>query len=102
MYRTGNDYAGEPSMLYRSPAEIKADIRDISIRIKETESLLNIRSLLMDMLTAAESEAPGEWIPEIEEVVNEASATLDELYKLKDSLDELFCEWREVKCVAGI
>ncbi len=102
MYRGNSDYEGEPVMLYRTPAEIKSDIRDISMRIKEVESLLNIRSLLMDMLTAAQKQDPKKWIPEIEEVVKEAGEALEELRALKDELDELFCEWREAKCASGI
>ena len=102
MYRGTNDYEGEPVMLYRTPAEIKSDIRDISIRIKEVESLLNIRSLLMDMLTSAAQREPRKWIPEIEEVVREAAQTLDELRRLKESLDELYEEWREARWALGI
>ena len=102
MYRSESFCDGEPPRLYRSPSEIKSDIRDIAIRIKETESMLNVRSLLMDMLTAAAENEPEKWIPEIEEVVNEANATLSELRGLKESLDELFDEWREAKCASGI
>lgn len=89
-------------MLYRSSKEIKTDIRRIAIKIKDAESMLNVRSLLMDMLTAAADSEPQKWIPEIEEVVREASETLDELRALKESLDELFDEWKEAKCVSGI
>jgi hypothetical protein len=102
MYRTENLYEGEPAYLYRSPSAIKNDIREITLKIKEAEDMLNIRSLLMDMLSAAAEQSPKKWIPEIEEVVAEAAETLAELRALKDSLDELYSEWREAKCVSGI
>ena len=56
----------------------------------------------MDMLTAAAEREPEKWIPEIEEVVDEAAETLRELTALKESLDELFDEWREARWALGI
>lgn len=98
MYKTIDCYEGEPAMLYRSAVAIKNDIRRVAIKIKEAQSMLNVRSLLMDMLTAAAEREPEKWIPEIEDVVNEAAESLRELASLKESLDELLDEWREARC----
>ena len=102
MYKTNQCYDGEPAMIYRSAGEIRRDIRNVAIKIKEAEAMLDIRSLLMDMLTSAAQREPRKWIPEIEEVVREAAQTLDELRRLKESLDELYEEWREARWALGI
>lgn len=102
MYRTYDGYDGEPPMLYRSAASIKHDIREISLKIKDAEEMLSVRSLLMDMLTECADDDPESWLPEIEEVVAEARESLLHLRQLKDDLDELFDEWREMKCAAGM
>ncbi len=98
MYRTYDIYEGEPIMLYRSAESVKNDIRKISDKIKEAEQMLDIRSLLMDMLTKCAEEDPERWLPDIEDVVRDAANTLEQLRSLKESLEELFDEWREIKC----
>ena len=101
MYRTFDTKNGIPPRIYRTPAEIKTDIQKISLRIKETSSMLNIRELLINILMSERADSPENLIPELEEAIAEARWALDSLHKLKEELDSLEEELGEVKWLFG-
>ena len=101
MYRTFDTANGIPARIYRTPAEIKTDIQKISFKIKETSSMLNIRELLINILMSERADSPDKLIPELEEAIAEARWALDSLNKLKEELDSLEDELREVKWLFG-
>ncbi len=101
MYRTFDTVNGMPARIYRTPAEIKDDIRKISYAIKETSSMLNIRDLLVNILTSEFADKPERLIPELEEAISEARWALDSLNKLKEELDSLEDELQEVRWLFG-
>lgn len=102
MYRTYDMANGIPPRIYRTPGEIKRDIRDIGEKIEETNEMLNIRGLLLDMLTSENSGSPERLIPDLEEAVAEAREALIKLGRLKEELTSLEEELGEVKCLLKI
>ena len=102
MYRTFDTANGIPPRIYRSPEEIRRDIRNISVRIQETSSMLNIRELLINILTSERADKPEKLIPILEQTVEEARCALDTLSRLKDELTMLEEELREVRWLLGI
>jgi hypothetical protein len=44
--------------IYREPSEIKRDITKINNRIEEVRDMINIRSLLMDILVGERADEP--------------------------------------------
>ena len=101
MYRTFDTVNGIPASIYRTPAEIKEDIRKISVSIKETSAMLNIRDLLVNILTSELASKPEKLIPELEDAIAEARWALDSLSKLKEELDSLEDELQEVRWLFG-
>ena len=101
MYRTFDTENGIPPRIYRAPAEIKNDIQEISQRIKETSSMLNIRELLVNILVSEHAGSPEKLIPELEEAIAEARWALDSLNNLKEELDSLEDELQEVRWLFG-
>ena len=96
-----NIYEGEPARIYRRPAEIRSDIAEIKARIAETDNMINVRSLLLDALCEFSVDEPDRWLPEIEEIVEEARETLDSLASLEKTLSELEDELRRARWVMG-
>jgi hypothetical protein len=97
MYRTYDMENGIPPRLYREPAEIKKDINEIADKIAETNEMLNIRSLIMDILVSERADSPKKLIPELEETIGEAGEALARLKELEDELMLLEEELMEVK-----
>jgi hypothetical protein len=102
MYRPYDTENGVPPRIYRTPGEIKRDIRDIADKIEETNEMINIRGLLLDMLTSENSASPEKLIPDLEEAVAEAREALINLGRLKEELTSLEEELGEVKCLLRI
>ena len=50
MFRKYDLANGLPIRIYREPAEIKRDIIKINSKIEEMRDMINIRSLIMDIL----------------------------------------------------
>ena len=92
MYVRMNAYEGEGGHIYRSPSEIRADIRAVRESISEINSMLNIRSMLMQMLSDAIEENPTDWLPEVCELLDGAREGLEQLRELEENLSELRCE----------
>ena len=101
MYRTFDTANGIPPRIYRSPEEIKRDMRAISVRIEETSSMLNIRELLINILMSERANCPEKLIPELEEAIIEARFALETLTGLKEELDLLEEELGEVRWLFG-
>ena len=99
MYTLANNVEGTPARLYRSPSEIRADIERISQRIEEISDMLSVHNLLMEMIPMWAEESPEDWIPELEETLDEATDALEALRELKESLEELHYELEDAKCL---
>ncbi len=99
MYRSFDFENGLPPRIYRSPEEIKRDISAINIRIAETEEMLNLRAMLVDIVSDAELGSPEELIPTLESAVAEAREALDSMRTLEEELTELRRELFEVRAV---
>ena len=80
---------GEGGHIYRSVYEIKADIRRVMGLIEEINSMLNIRDMLMNMLSDAASDAPSEWLEDLCELVDGAREGLNQLGELEQTLEQL-------------
>ena len=93
--------SGGRFIVYRRPSDIKDDIAAIKARIAETDNMINVRSLLLDALCEFSEGEPDRWLPEIEEVVEEARQTLAALSELERTLAELEDELRRTRWVIG-
>ena len=90
-----DNYNGTPYRLYRSPSEIKGDICTISEKIKRTNERMNVRHMLLELLTGDEERKPEETVLLLEEIVAQAQDSLLELKCLNESLLDLECELKE-------
>lgn len=82
-------YEGEGVHIYRSLSEIRRDIANVREEIVEINSVLNIRNMLIDMLSDEARAEPSEWLPELCELVLGAEEGLRELSLLKSTLEQL-------------
>ena len=98
MYRSYDNVSGIPSMIYRSPAEIKEDMREIKMKIDKVNSMLNIRELLLDML-AEQSDTSKKVVTDLISLLSEAREALAELSELEVELSALEEELMEVQCI---
>ena len=99
MYRSYDMVNGLPPRIYRAPSEVRRDIAEISEKIEAVNDMLNIRSLLIDVLMSEGASSAEKIIPELEEVVNEARYALEKLRSLKEDLNLLEEELEEVRCL---
>ncbi|MBQ7363410.1 MAG: hypothetical protein IJW48_03050 [Clostridia bacterium] len=95
-------YEGEPIRLYRTPEEIGRDIGNIKEKIEKTGNMLNVRSILCDMIAECAEGDPERWLPALRAVVTEAEETLELLRSFKESLDMLEGELEDTRCMLGI
>ena len=102
MYRSYDMENGLPPRIYRGVDEIRRDISRIKERIEQTNSMLNIRSLLLDMLIGDKEVPPEELIPELEVAIEDAKEALLSLTEFKDELSALEEELYETKCMIGV
>ena len=85
-----------PKFFYRSPSEITGEIREISERICEINSLLNVRHMISDAITA-ESEGNFERkVEALNELAEFANKALQEMRGLEARLDLLKSELCDV------
>lgn len=82
-------YEGEPPRLYRSPDDIRRDIKVIKREIAEATASLNIRNLLTEAIASLAEAEPERWIPELRDLCDEADETLTALQSLREDLDLL-------------
>ncbi len=102
MYKRADVLNGIPARIYRNPKEIKHDICDISLKIKEINSMLNIRDMLLDIIIKDEENTPENLVDELEEALSSAKGAMDELSALEEELTELEEELSEVKWLLGM
>ncbi len=102
MFRTYDAVNGIPPRIYRSPKEIRSDISKIKQRISEVNEMLNIRSILTEILTAERASSPESLIPELENAIKEARDALKRLSELESELSLLEEELGDVKYLFGI
>lgn len=102
MYSCMNVYEGLPPRLYRSPSQIRQDMASVAAKIRETEEMLSVHNLLIEMIPTWADQSPEKWIPELEETLAEASDALDDLHRLKAALEELSLELEDVKCMMNL
>ena len=98
MYLYADRYEGMPPRLYRTPGEIRRDMTLIADKIRDTEGMLSVHNILIEMIPTWAEESPERWIPELMETVAEAEEALDNLKLLKAALEELSLELSEVLC----
>lgn len=98
MYKTADVPAGLPPTLYRTTGEIRRDIVLIKEKIKDINERLNLRTLLMDILSDERTVCePGYWIPELSAALREASDAQMRLLGLEEELTALHEELKETK-----
>ena len=102
MYRGYDNEFGLAPRIYRTPEEIRRDISEAKRAIEKINLGLNIRSLMLEMLSDDENLAPGEAVRGLENILSEAEEALYELSKLNDELSLLEEELYEVKCEIGM
>ena len=102
MYRSVDVENGIPARIYRNPKEIRRDIRVINVKIKETNAMLNIREMLLDILMNDSQNTPQLLIPELEAALEEAKSAIEELSLLEEELSELEEELEEAKWLLGM
>ena len=88
---------GEPEALYRTPAQIRRDIYKIKERIDRTNERLNIREMISGVMDMCLTEEPARVIAQLEQIVGEASDTLDALRQLGSELEMLREELGEAR-----
>lgn len=98
MYKSYDTANGLPMRIYREPSEIKRDITKINNRIEEVRDMINIRSLLMDILVSERADEPEELIPELLDAISEAERSLRILKELSEELSSLKEELYETRC----
>ena len=101
MYRTYDMVNGIPPRIYRTPDEVRRDIDEISAKIKAANLRLNLRALVVDILSGERGGAPEALIVELESAIGEAREALSELKSLQDELSALEEELGELKWLVG-
>ncbi len=102
MFKTYDSVNGIPPRIYRHPKEIRRDIAEIKGRIEEANQMLNIRSILTDIMSGERDGSPERMIPELEEAIGEAREALSRLSALEEELLGLEEELGDVKFIFGI
>jgi predicted nucleic acid-binding Zn-ribbon protein len=101
MYRTFDVVNGIPPRIYRAPREVRRDIDEISAKIKEANLRLNLRALVIDIVSSEKGAEPSSLITELEAAIDEAREALEELRNLENELTALEYEMGELKWLAG-
>lgn len=99
MYSNANMNEGLPPRLYRSTAEIRRDMAVIAAKVRDTEEMLSVHNLLIEMIPTWAEQSPRQWIPELLDTLSEAEAALENLRRLKLELEALANELEEVRCL---
>ena len=101
-FRNYSFYEGEPARIYRSPEKIREDICEIKAKIESVDSMLNVRTILTDVIDKYAMGEPEKWIPALSDIVADAEETLDRLKSLREGLDHLFEELEDTKWALGM
>ena len=87
-----------PERLYRSPEEIRKDMRGIKEGIGRIDSMLSVHNLRIYMLGECSADELCKKIPELEIAVSDADKSLRLLVRFTRALTELGRELDEVVC----
>ena len=98
MYRGYDNECGLPPRIYRAPEEIGRDMRRLKAAISEINSKLNIRSLLLDIISEEAETSPEGVVLTLENMLAEAEEALSRLRELRFELSLLEEELHEVRC----
>ena len=85
-----------PKFFYRTPQQITQDIRAVSERICEINRLVNVRSMVAEVITAESEGRAKKKIEALTELLDFAKEALSEMEELEESLDLLKLELYEV------
>lgn len=102
MLRGYDNESGTPPRIYRTPGEILRDISDIKEKIEETAYMLNIRSLMVDILANDRKRNSKDLISELEDAILQAKEALYKMNQLKEEVTLLEEELKETKWQLGI
>ncbi len=98
MYRGCDNLFGLPPRIYREPDEIRLDIYEVRLAIEKINARLNIRGLMLEIITDEEKLSPSEVVTSLETMLAEAEDALSELNELRLELSRLEEELYDVKC----
>ena len=87
--------------IIRMPSDIRAEIDRVNERIAALSAKIDIREMLGDMLALADVVPEEDFIAEVEDMISVARESLDELIRLKNSLEILACELEESRWITG-
>ena len=102
MFRPCSITQGEAARLYRSPADIRRDMSEISARIKSASDMLNTRSMLMDIIEQSKGKSLERFLIELEDMIGGTRDSLRELSDMRDMLCDLAQELEDARWAAGI
>ena len=98
VYRSYDNVFGLPPRIYRTPDEIRLDIYEVRQEIEKINSRLNIRGLMLEIISEEAKLSPKDVVSTLETMLAEAEEALSELNGLKEELLDLEKELKEVKC----
>jgi len=93
---------GMPPTIYRTALEIRRDMSRINEKINEAHRMLNIRALLIDLLSSEEYNDPKNMIEELSLAIEEARGALAVLGELGEELSDLEDELGETRWITRI
>ena len=102
MYKRYDGESDVPPMIYRSSREIREEMRVIREKIERVSEKVNIRSLLIDIISDKRQREPQALIPELYRAIEEAEEALLTLKELREELSALEEELRITICEIGI
>ncbi len=101
MFKTYDLENGIPPRIYRSPAEVRRDIREIKNKIEDINLMLNIRSVLTDIMADERAGSPERLAPVLREAIADVEEAVSELSALEEELAALREELGDVKYLFG-
>lgn len=97
MYRTCDVTQGEAGRLYRTPAEIRQDIAEISAKISLANEMLNVRNMLMEMLAESGGKPIEVFLMELEDMIGSARDMIRQVCSMRDTMEDLAIELEDAK-----
>jgi seryl-tRNA synthetase len=101
MYRYYKGGDGFAPGLYRTPEQIKRDMREIGEKLSETVYMLNVRNVLSEIISESCGDDLARRAVAVRELVDEAAEARAKLAELEAALDELRAELEESILVIG-
>lgn len=97
MYRACDVTQGEAARLYRTPAEIRRDMSEISLKIKDASEMLNVRNMLMEILAESAGKPVEVFLMELEDMIGSARDMMSRLGGMRDSMEDLAMELEDAR-----